>query len=144
MFKSLRPWSRSSDFKDGDWGNYKKVARVVQQTDPQVVEGALESFMVTDDTEESSLFLLMRVMFELPEAAPVAERRQRKGWTNWPAPDAQGNISLAWPLTWAHGEPGLVASYEGSEGPPYPAVTDYRYLLANYPFRTREQAQKHV
>lgn len=150
MFNSLRPWSRNSGFTDRDWDNYELVARIVQQTDPQVVEESLKSFEsekafpVTDYTDESKLFLLMRVMFDLPEAAPVEERRQRKGWTNWPPPDGHGKVSLAWPISWAHGKPELVASYEGSEGPPYPAVADYRYLLANYPFRIQNQAQKHV
>jgi hypothetical protein len=151
MFNSLHPWSHRSGLTARDWDNYEKVARAVQQTDPRVVEGALQSFMesegdspVTDYTDESKLFLLMRVLFDLPESAPVEERHQRKGWINWPLPDANGKVSLAWPISWAHGKPELVASYEGSEGPPYPAVADYRYLKSHYPFRTLDPAQKNV
>jgi hypothetical protein len=142
MFGSLRPWSRSSDFRDQDWENYVRVARRVQQTDSQVVEAALDSFVkaeandaVTDYTSESKPFLLMRVVFDLPESAPVGDRWQRKGWNNWPKPDEDGRVSLAWPISWQSGKPELVASYEGSEGPPYSAVADYRHLRTSYPFR---------
>ena len=110
MFGSLRPWSRSSDFRDQDWENYVRVARRVQQTDSQVVEAALDSFVkaeandtVTDYTSESKPFLLMRVVFDLPESAPVGEQMAAQRMDNWPKPDEDGRVSLAWPISWQSG-----------------------------------------
>jgi hypothetical protein len=142
MCDSLRVWSRSFDFTDADWQNYIRIAQIVQQTDPQIVETALDLFVkaaVRESfrgyTSESKPFLLMRVIFDLPEAAPAEERWLYKGWTNWPQPDAQGKVNLAWPISWRSGWPKLLACYEGSEGHPYAAVAEYRHLRAAYPFR---------
>jgi hypothetical protein len=148
MFDSLRPWSRWSDFTDADWQNYINVARILQQTDPIIVEEALDSFLRTAVSEpftgyssESKPFLLMRIVFDLPETAPADERRLYKGWTNWPQADTRGEVSLAWPVSWRSGKPELVASYEGSEGHPYGAVPEYRHLRGTRSFRALNMQQ---
>jgi hypothetical protein len=137
----LAPWGRG-DFDDEEWDRYVSVARSVQAADPETVEAALEAFMAdaveeepTDTTSESKPFLLMRVVFALPEAAPESERRSFKGWANWPRPDARGEVSLAWPVSWESGRPRLVAPYGGFQGLPYSAVREYRHLRERYPFR---------
>ncbi len=142
VLDALRPWTGRGDFTDADWRGYVDAARAVQQTEPAVVEAALDAFVAgwagdtaLEYTRDSKPFLLMRVVFDLPEAAVVAARRSFKGWVNWPAPDAQGQVSLAWPLTWRGGAPALSASYEGVEGGPYDAAAEYRFLRATWPFR---------
>jgi hypothetical protein len=114
----------------------------VQDADPADVDRALEAFLARASgfegaEDETRLFLLMRVVFDLPEQAPEEERRSYKGWVNWPPPGADGTVSLAWPLTFAAGDPALVDPYEGSEGPRYAAVSEYRHLLERYGFRGR-------
>lgn len=142
LFGSLAPWSQRQDLTKEEWNNYLKVARAVQQSTPEVVESALELFMRGAIQEEfkgyegeSKLFLLMRVVFDLPEAAPESQRRSFKGWINWPEADSEGNVSLAWPISWQSARPALIAPYEGSEGIPYAAVKEYRYLLEHFPYR---------
>jgi hypothetical protein len=140
MLDSLRPWTRRSDFTEADWQDYIRVGRAVQQADPQVVEEALvltrtDQETSLDYTTQSRPFLLMRVVFDLPESAPPEERAIYKGWTNWPKPDAQGKVSLSWPISWRSGKPELLASYEGSEGKPYGAVPEYRHLRSKYSLR---------
>lgn len=139
---SLCAWAKRDSFTSEDWGNYLKVAKIVQETDPQIVETALDQFMreaikepFTGYESESKPFLLMRVVFDLPEVAPQQSRLPFKGWTNWPHPDERGNVNLAWPLSWRSGRPELVASYEGSEGKPYAAVDEYRRLRRDFPYR---------
>ena len=78
----------------------------------------------------------MRIVFAIPEAAPAEERFSFKGWSNWPEPDERGQVNLAWPVTWQHGRPELVTSYEGSMGQPYPAAREYRFLLDTFPYRS--------
>ena len=137
----LPPW-RYEPFDDDDWATYVSVARAVQQSSPETVEAALEHFLREARSEtfqgyesESKPFLLMRVVFDLPEVAPESERQSFKGWDNWPPPDADGRVSLAWPLSWQSGRPELVARYEGSQGLPYAAVEEYRHMRAHYPYR---------
>jgi hypothetical protein len=141
-FASLAPWTQPAKFSDADWENYIRVARQVQNADPKTVESALEAFMQSAFNEqfkgyesESKPFLLMRVVFQLPEAAPEKERRSFKGWENWPPADANGNVNLSWPVSWRTGRPELLDSYQGSMGEPYAAADEYRYLLSRYPYR---------
>lgn len=145
LIQSLRPWSQREGFTDADWKNYVDVAKIVQETDPRTVEAALDQFVraatqepFTGSEGESKPFLLMRVVFDLPEAAPERLRRSFKGWTNWPRADAQGAVSLAWPISWRSGKPELVASYQGSEGMPYAALAEYHYLRGHFPYRRLE------
>ncbi len=143
LFDSLAPWrSRDGDLDDREWANYVNVARSVQQTSPEVVKDALAQFMRDANAARfegyeisSKPFLLMRVVFDLPESAPESSRRSFKGWTNWPAPDDSGNVSLSWPVSWSTGQPRLVADYTGSEGKPYAAVEEYHYLLNHFVYR---------
>ena len=139
---TLPRWTSRSAFSESDWRNYVQRARQLQTLDDQVVEAVLERFMqlATSDTldgsePESIPFILMRIVFDLPESAPSAQRRSFKGWTNWPEPNAVGIVSLAWPVSWELEPPRLVADYEGSEGRPYAAASEYAFLRRSYPLR---------
>jgi hypothetical protein len=141
-FDSLRTWTQRDAFSPEDWANYIKVAKLVQETEPEIVETALDQFVKAATLEpftgyesESKVFLLMRVVFELPEIGPEQSRAMFKVWTNWPQADMQGNVSLTWPITWRSGRPELMAGYEGSEGKPYPAAAEYRYLRDHFSYR---------
>ncbi|HEX8652914.1 MAG TPA: hypothetical protein VF708_19015 [Pyrinomonadaceae bacterium] len=140
--EALPPWRTQGDLSDSEGERYREVARIVQQADPSLVASALDQFIARatnehhDDYEgESKPFLLMRVVFDLPEQAPVEQRRSFKGWTNWPKPDASGQVSLAWPIAWRNGKPTLVDFYRGSMGLPYAASQEYRHMLDHFPFR---------
>ena len=140
-FATLAPWPSEGGLSPAEWDRHVAVAGTVRGADPEDVAGALAEFLdrrkgLGSDDDETRLFLLMRVVFDLPETAPAEERRSFKGWTNWPPPDPDGMVSLAWPLTWAGGQPALVDPYEGSEGPRYAGVEEYRHLLGGFPFRT--------
>jgi hypothetical protein len=139
-FGTLAPWPPGGALPSEQWDQYIAAAAAVQRADPDDVERSLTDFLgqrrgIEGAAAETSLFLLMRVVFDLPEKAPASERRSFKGWINWPPPASDGTVSLAWPLTWESGRPILVAPYEGSEGPRYAAAEEYRYLLDRYPFR---------
>jgi len=142
LLGSLRSWSQRDAFTRDDWEAYRKVAKIVQETDPHIVEEALNQFVrdavqepFTGYESESKPFLLMRVVFDLPEVSPQQSRLLFKGWVNWPQPDVQGNVSLAWPLSWQGGGGEMVAPYQGSEGKPYDAAAEYRYFRSNFPYR---------
>jgi len=144
VLRSLPPWRGVSDFDDTDWDAYIGAARLVQQADPDAVGAALDEFAAEvrrlDENypgyeQESKPFLLLRVVFALPESVPVAQRFSYKGWSNWPDADDRGEVDPGWPVAWRAGRPRLLASYAGSEGQPYPAATEYRFLRETFPYR---------
>ncbi len=138
-FKALAPWSPEGDFGEAEWGSYLDAARVVQEADPATVEAALIRFLAgagdEADADESKVFILMRVVFDLPEQSSAESRRSFKGWSNWPEPDTARQVSLSWPVSWRSGNPSLEAPYAGSMGLPYAASQEYRHLRGNFPYR---------
>jgi hypothetical protein len=136
-FEALAPWPADRGLDAGEWRRYFTAAREVQESDPGEVERALAEFLDRGDPDdETRLFLLSRVVFELPERAPAAERRTWKGWTNWPEPGPDGTVDLSWPVRWSGGRPRLEAPFAGAEGHRYAAVKEYRALRARYRFRS--------
>lgn len=140
--RELPAWRADRDFTHQEWAAFIDVAKLVQTANPDVVASALDDLMRERFSEEyrgtetdSKPFILMRVVFELPEAAPVEQRFSYKGWSNWPVPDARNQVNLGWPVTWQGGHPGLQALYDGSMGRPYTASAEYRFLLQTFPFR---------
>ncbi len=145
-FRMLAPWSNAQDFFGDDWRRYTDAVRLVQKSEPADVERALARFLDEADgftgvENETRLFLLMRIVFDLPDCAPADYRRVFKGWVNWPAPDAEGNVNLSWPVGWQDSQPALLAHFEGADGPRYAAIEEYRYLLARFPFRKLHMAK---
>jgi hypothetical protein len=136
-FEALAPWPADRGLDAGDWSRYFAAARAVQDSNPGEVDRALAELLDRGDPDdETRLFLLSRVVFELPERAPAAERRSRKGWTNRPEPEADGTVDLSWPVRWEGRRPRLEAPLAGAEGPRYAAVEEFRDLRARYPFRS--------
>lgn len=142
LLDSLPPWADKDDFDEQVWAHYIDVARIVQGIDPDNVESILHTFIRQAIKEEfsgyeseSKAFILMRVVFDIPEQAPVTERFSFKGWVNWPQPDANGQVNLAWPVSWDGGQPHLVASYAGSMGVPYAADKEYLFLRERFSYR---------
>jgi len=138
--KSLPAWKTQGDFSEAEWNRYLDVARMLQQTPPDMVDRVLEKAAGGADPQASEeaqtkLFLLLRIVFDLPARGPADERRSFKGWTNWPQSDAAGFVDLSWPISWLHGRPTLSGTYQGSMGLPYDARGDFRYLRSKYPYR---------
>lgn len=82
---ALKAWPEDvTEYTPKDWQQVIKLARILQRTGPVSVETALEIYVahfdtafeegVEADTEWSKPYLLLRVMFELPEKeGPSAE-----------------------------------------------------------------------
>ena len=87
---------------------------------------------------ETRLFLLLRVIFDLPHCSHVSKRRTFKGWYNWPEPDQNYSVNLSWPIKWKQGKPALAAHFVGANGHRYAAVDEFNFLLQNYPLRRLE------
>ena len=134
----LAPWGPTADYSESAWQYTRNVAVVIQQAQPNTVILALEQFEreTTDYEEMSKVFILMRLLFDLPEDAPVSERFNFAAWDRGDA-DLVGprTVNLAWPLSYHDGAPTLMQGRPNAQGPPYAAASEYRYLIAKYPFR---------
>ncbi|GAB1857167.1 hypothetical protein MHTCC0001_20030 [Flavobacteriaceae bacterium MHTCC 0001] len=145
-FTNLKAWSSAHQFSKEDWSAYTKVARVIQKTDTEIVKRALSYFMGNFsefDSEggvepESKLFILMRIVFDIPQNVLADNYRSYKGWINWPEVKGGDLLNLGWPVFWQDGKPSLIALYNGSQGLPYAAVEEYNYFLNHYAFRVLE------
>jgi hypothetical protein len=143
LFDRLEPWSHTKTYSPRGWAFARRVAKTVQTTNPKIVDQALDAFMANavkatfngDSEDESKVYLLMRVVFDLPENAAPSKSFSYKGWDNAGQSIQGGTANLAWPLKWNGGHPTLVIAYEGSEGIAYGAKAEYGYMLAHFPFR---------
>ncbi len=140
----LAPWSENDAFSESDWKNYIEVARQVQISDIEVIESVINNFQKEASKvkyngvyeEDSKLFLLQRIVFELPENISANQRVSFKGWVNWPSPDSDGNVNLSWPVSWKSKQPVLIDSYAGSLGEAYQAWSEFNYFKERYKYRS--------
>jgi hypothetical protein len=86
--------------------------------------------------EDTKIFLLMRVLFNLPEHA--TSRPRFYPWhENHTDLDSNGTVNVAWPITWKSGNPQLVTGETGIQGVVdlYLPAEEYDYFLRHYPMR---------
>ncbi len=145
--KGLEPWRQSKGYSKEGWDAAISVARLIQGTDAAIVEKVLDAYMAQvrnapangDFEPDSRPFILMRVVFDLPEKAEPREAFSFKGWTNSKERERDGRVNLAWPVSWGPAGPSLVARYEGSEGLPYSAADEFRLMKRKFAFRKLEK-----
>jgi hypothetical protein len=136
----LRPW-KQDQFADSDWALYFQTAKLIQECDErervQLFEKIRERYTKRDDNDElqSKLFILIRIVFDLPVKIDSSMFRSFKGWDNWPKPDDSGKVSVSWPIGWEKGKPFLADFYKGSSGKPYALKEEYEYFKKAYAYR---------
>jgi hypothetical protein len=139
LFQALPKWATNHDLTDDEQQRLLATARTVQQAAPATVRKAIDRFMTdTDEYDpldrefaETKLFLLMRVVFDLPESVPAADMAYFKGYLR--PESALRNPS--WPISWTEGKPQVVDRCVGSRGGRYLAADEYDFLLTRYRFR---------
>jgi hypothetical protein len=139
--QQLPPWPYRGQSEATDLSKYLVVAAVAQRSTDDIFLKALgQYFEMTDfkDDEDSKVFLLLRVVFDVPEDAPASELVPSKGWVNWPEP-VDGRVSIAWPLSFKGEEVRLVAYSVGSMGPSYNWPGEYNRFRTKYRFRPLEK-----
>ena len=136
----IRPWGQADSWTPADWRTLEEVAACVQKMPPHTVRNAIQEYLCAEPPPgefhveaEIRVLLLLRTVFELPERAPVEERKIYIGLSNRPEPE-DGMVNLSWPISWSTGKPRLVASSEGFRGP-YLGEDEYCYFLCKYPYR---------
>jgi hypothetical protein len=124
------------------------AAKVVQESEPKSVEQTLEDYQSHTATngldqikEDSKLFLLMRVVFDLPEDVSVDTNGFVPVFGGWVTMNEQfgtnGSVNVAWPIRWNNGHPILISGYYGIQGinSTYNARKEYMYFMSKYRMR---------
>ena len=130
------PWSDPVHYSETNWNTLVSSAKILQQNDPKIVEQALENFQKTHQSvsDDSKLFLILRVAFDLPESVSPGAILRFGGWL-----DASGSGNMetnaAWPISWNTSSPKLVAGFTLFEGSRYDARLEYQYFLKKYAMR---------
>lgn len=144
MLAGARAWPSlgQSDYDVRDWCALLRIAHVVQSADPMIAADALDRVVaqsagMSDQVDmESKLYLLIRLVFELPTQVSNGPRPIFKIWIGDPASATVGaNDNPNWPVEWQSGQPRLIARRAGSAGKPYGARGEYLYFLEKYHFR---------
>ena len=136
---SVRPWSREFQYNNTYWDKIIEVAKIFHGVDTNEVVRAFALFDAQntndfrgDYLESSKAFLLLRLIFELPEHA----RDERPGGPGWLTEgrdlNPDGTVNLGWPLTWKGGNPLLASQCLGYEGFSYSAKSDYLFLNSRF------------
>jgi hypothetical protein len=142
LVRNIEPWTASTNYTAAGWNHLVKTARVFQQSTPRLAEEALDAHFkdaarnpVQLSAEQAKVFLLLRMMFDLPEDAPPEQRFSFADWTRARTDvNPDGTVNLAWPLRTTGGAPRLVAGCEGTAGN-YSAKEEFAFLRYRFPNR---------
>lgn len=147
LLSTVENWPHgSTNYPDSAWERLTAVAREVQRDSPTSVEIALFEYQhIGGDFQDSpgayddgKLLLLMRVVFDLPDASQKNQLHMFAGWVTLGTEfNADGTANVDWPLKWSNGRPYLVSGFIGVQGigARYDAEAEYRYLLGKYKCR---------
>jgi hypothetical protein len=138
LIASVKPWSSTGRYNESDWEHIVQVAAIFQSTDHNLAAEGFEIFNLqntnnfhNDYLEGSKAFLLLRVMFDLPEHG-----KGRPGGPGWLTErrdlNSDGTVNFAWPVVWREGQPSLASEYIGYEGFSYSPKSDYLVLSSHF------------
>jgi len=147
---SIVSWSEvePSSMSSTDWSNLVVVAKAIQASEPKSVEKALHlyqlggedesNFYASSRSDDSKLFLLVRVVFILPESVSERDFHFFAGWVGgFGLYNADGSMNQSWPVKWNNGRPKLIAPYGGIQGinARYDASAEYSFFREKYQMR---------
>jgi hypothetical protein len=146
LLLSIEPWpSHSTSYSEGNWRRLVSVAATLQANDAKATSEALGNFQrsyaeePSADENDGKLFLLMRIVFELPESSPSwVPRASFGGWlTGGTDRNRDGTINFAWPVRLNQGRPTLASGYLGLQGlnAQYDAAAEFAHFRSTYPLR---------
>jgi len=147
----IEAWpGHSTVYSKNNWDQLISLAKIVQRCDPESVQNVFSSYqksyaddLMVEPFNDSKLYLLMRVTFELPERVDFPDARvQGGGWvSNATEYNKDGTVNLAWPISWNNGNPKLISGFIGIQGMSnrYDAAAEYRGLYEAFPRRNLDE-----
>jgi hypothetical protein len=142
LVTDLSPWTTPQNYHKRDWDKMLEVAAVFQSADSNLAVQAFDQFSAQnandfhdDYLESSKAYLLLLVVFDLPEHAKGYPSRGAGWLAQRRDVNSDGTVNLDWPIKWNGGKPFLTSEYIGYEGIPYSPGQDYRFLASQFKMR---------
>lgn len=86
--------------------------------------------------DDSKLFLLMRVVFDLPEQDSSGDNWMVGFWKGEKNEiNIDGSVNRAWPIVWNNGSPRLITRLMAASGSGYSAAGEFLFFKDKYRFR---------
>ena len=147
LVQKIEPWTTSTNYSAEGWKQLAKAAKAFQNASPKLAGETLNDYLRGCarnpgqlPAEQGKVFLLLRVVFDLPANAPAGQRLTFANWTRGRSDlNKDGTINLSWPLFWDQGKPRLVAGCQGAAGSGYSAGDEFAHL--RYKFKYRDLAK---
>ena len=147
LIATLDPWE-APEFSRESWSRYYAIAELLQECGDELVihafreysEDALRNAKTVGLTRElSKAYILMRVLFELPEETWSGDGGYRGGWFGWSNEDPAEMLyanSPSWPIAWTEEGATLVSGCGGYSGPPYSPDREYQAMRDRFAYRS--------
>jgi len=141
--RKIEPWTSSTNYSVAGWTQLVRTAKAFQNVTPGLAGETLNEHLKVYagkpdqlSTEQGKVFLLLRVIFELPENASSGQRLTFAGWARGRSDlNPDGTVNLSWPLSWSQGKPRLVSGCEGTAGSNYSVADEYVFLRYKFNYR---------
>ena len=138
MLLNVDPWpDTSTNYSETNWEHLVVIAKIIQKSDSESVCKTLQRYQ-QNHVNDSKLYLLMRMVFDLPEHASNDTNWSYFGcWlTARTEYNANGTINRAWPIMWKSGDPCLISGFLGIQGfENYNAAKEFLYFRGKCSFR---------
>jgi hypothetical protein len=137
----MEPWTASTNYSTAGWKQLVAAAKKFQASTPDLANAAVSDLLESNAnkpglaTVQAKTFLLLRMVFELPENSPgqpVTTANYFRGYTDM---NPDGTFNLAWPISLSAGPPRLVSGCEGSAGGNYSPQKEFNYLRFKFKYR---------
>lgn len=135
------PADEGASLSEREWAQLLNVARRAQRSSDEHLLNTLGEFDGLVGIREGGpceseggVFLMLRLMFRLPECAPRSEREMFVGWTHWPQ---DAIVNIGWPIVWRNRRPQLVDTCGGAMSLYYSSM-EFEHFRERYPYRDLE------
>ena len=135
---SVPAWTEAY-YDEPDTQQLVNAAAACAEAPPEVLRSALEAYYLqkrkgADPTADLSRpYLLLRVIFDLPDAIDRKEAKVFGGWNHPSIFSGAPTFNLSWPVRVREGEAVAIESpFTGYRGRPYDLVSEYDYFARRF------------
>ena len=138
--ETLKAWTDSTGYTYYDNQHLIQNATALSQlTDAEILQGVTQyaSYYAGCIPSMSKLFLILRVIYNVPNSIPMAMGRSYGSWIRPQADLTAATYNPLWPLDWdSFPAPVVLHAYMGYLGAPYNAVGEAQYFIESFGRRT--------
>jgi len=151
LIESASDWAKTIDptFKPRYSGLSAAALQIAEMT-PQGRKAEIKAFShqycfpQMNLEKSASLYLMLRILFDLPREVPRDRAKVFGGWMH-PSIGEVTPFQMSWPVTVnPETDTAAVQRFQGYSGKGYDAFGEYEYFETNFPLRSKEKLKKLV